>query len=284
MSPPAPAAPAPPERLTGSDLLPGDLDLVLRIDLAKVRRGLGSESSEELAERALREADPEAIVREALARADAAWLGLRVANLLDGDRVVVVELPKGTVRPDPIAWSAHEDRGEGDRVQLFDALVPPPRGGTARIVTLADGTVLFVSPVEVDAVDRVLLSGPDAERGQPEARGLLSLDWRVKRPGVRLQNRFPSLAALMRGIVRVRATVTMRGNELLLEGRMRCHDEPAASRVLRFVQTFAETAKQIERYGPLLKSLELSRAGSTVRVRWALPPEVVLGALRDGPS
>ncbi|MBW2524958.1 MAG: hypothetical protein JRI23_12310 [Deltaproteobacteria bacterium] len=276
---PPPTPPPPPATPSGPDLLPRDLDLVLRVDLAQMRRGLGEGPSEELTRRALQEADPEAIVRRTLARADAVWVGLRVGSLFEGDRVLVVDAPPGTVEPDPIAWSPRP--GGDDEVQQYDAATRPPRSGTARILILDDGTALFVSPVELDAVDRVLRDGPDAERGQPEARGLVSLDWRVQPPGVALQNRFPSLAALMRGVRRVRATVTMGGNELELEGRLICHSETSAGKVQRFLETFANTARQIERYEPLLRSLELRQAGNSVQVRWTLPPEAVLGLLRD---
>lgn len=277
----APRPPDQPARVVGTDLIPADLDLVLRVDLARVRNNLGPEPSRELSRRALDQADPDAVVRAALERADVVWVGLRLSDALAGDRVVVVESAAAPTEPDPVAWSPVPSSAE--EVRIFDAILPPRRSGTARIVRIGDDVTVFVSPVEIDSVARVLRQGPDPGRGEPAARGLISLDWRTKRPSVQMQNRFPSLAALLRGVVRVRATVTLHGDHLLLEGRMQCRHEPAAAKALRFLQTFVDTARMIDRYRAVLKSLALSRAGTTIRVRWPVPPELVLALVR-GPD
>ena len=53
------------KRLTASDLLPADLDVVLRVDMARLRAGLGPAFAEALAARA-GEAGGEAFVSEAM--------------------------------------------------------------------------------------------------------------------------------------------------------------------------------------------------------------------------
>lgn len=268
------------DRVQGADLIPADLDLVLRIDLARMRAGLGEESSAELSRRALDETGAEAFVREALERAEVAWLGLRVADLIGGDRVLVVESRDRPAEPDAIAWEAKPSDLEG--VAIYDSIRLAPRSGTARIVTLPGETTIYVSPVELDSVNRILEQGPDPNRCQPAARGVLSLDWRVKPPSHQLQNRFPSLARLMRGIERLRATLEFRGQELRLEGRMSCRDEAAAERVLRFLSTIAATAQQLERYRWLLEPLKLQTEGNMVQLRWTLAPTTLVELLRAG--
>src|SRR5262245_35428931 len=53
-----------------TDLFPADLDLVVRIDLARMRAGLGPSVARELAARALAESGGEEEVRSALACAE----------------------------------------------------------------------------------------------------------------------------------------------------------------------------------------------------------------------
>src|SRR5438552_1393840 len=80
-----------PRTWEGTDLIPADLDLVVRVDLGKLRASLGPEAAKELAREGLDRSQADAAVRAALASADIAWLGVRVAELEEGDRVLVTE-------------------------------------------------------------------------------------------------------------------------------------------------------------------------------------------------
>jgi hypothetical protein len=275
----AAAGPIRPGRRVPSDVMPADLDLVVRLDLARARASLGAEPMRQLSERALGTSDPEPEVRHALEHADVVWLGLRVADVLDGDRVMVTEAKDKPPKLDPTQWKPAEAGIE--RVVVYDAARPVGRDGTARIVDLGDGTMGFVSPVEADSVNRTLRNGPDPERGQPEARGLLSLDWRVGRPGVALVNRHPSLASLMTGVRRASAVLDTRGRELELEGRLQCRDAASAGRVARFLRTIAEAGRELPRFAKLVSSFELQESGSMVRIHWVAPPELVVELVRE---
>ncbi len=278
VSPTAPPAAEQPA-MRAADLIPADLDLVLRIDLGRLRRSLGPEPWDALAERTQVVSRAEGVVREALGRADVVWLGLRVADWDAGDRVLVVELPEGSaVTPDPFAWRRRQ--GYEPPLAVYDAIDSPPRHGTARIVLVGERAAAFVSPVEVSAVERVMRAGPDPERGEPNALGLLSLDWRARGLSSGMQERYPSLAALVGGIARVHATVSLTGGELELEGRLRCRDESAAARVLRFVQTIIEGAEQSPRYRGLLARMTARQAEGTVLLRWTVPSDAVRALLR----
>ncbi len=260
--------------LDATDLIPQDLDLVIRVDLAKVRDALGPEASKDLMGRAIEEAGTEGIVHQALAEADAVWLALRLADFESGDRVMVVRAHDEPVEPDSLAWSRQSSEVEG--VHIFDPLAAPARSGTGRIVRVGKREVIFVSPVEVTSVDRVLRRGPDPERGQPEARGLMSLDYRGRRLSPGLENRFPSLASLVGGVERVNATIEVTGHRLELEGRIRCQTPKAALKVIRFLETIRTVGGRNERYRELLDALQLERAAATVQVRWRLPREAVI--------
>jgi hypothetical protein len=186
----------------------------------------------------------------------------------------VVEAAAASLKPDSATWTLAEGPGEG--LLLYESRSPPDRAGTARIYDVASRALVFVSPVEVDAVARLIRQGPDANRLEPESRGLVSVDWRIRKPGAALQNRYPSLASLMAGMVRVSAVVEPRGSDLELEGRVQCHDDPSATRVGRFLRTIVDAGRERGLYAGLLDTLELSESGSLVRIRWILPPAALL--------
>jgi hypothetical protein len=260
-----------------TDLIPQDLDLVVRVNLAKVRDSLGPEPSQELMDRAFEDRKAEGIVHQALAEADAVWVGLRLADLDAGDRVMVVRAHRKPVKPDPIAWTSGGAAIAG--VQHFDPKVPPARSGTGRIFRVGARDAVFVSPVEVMSVDRVMRRGPDPDRGQPEARGLLSLDYRARRLSPGLENRFPSLSSLVAGVERINATVAVTGRQLDLEGRIRCKTPQAAIKVIRFLETIQNLGTRNKGHRELLAALRLERAAATIQLRWALPREAVVAFL-----
>ncbi|MBI4703015.1 MAG: hypothetical protein HY744_18010 [Deltaproteobacteria bacterium] len=263
------------------DLLPADLDLVLRFDLGRLRAALGPEPSQELSAQALGRAPDEGLVREALRAADVVWLGLRAADLEAGDRVLVVEAAAAPV-PDPIAWKPLPSGRTG--VRLFDSRTPAPRDGTSRIVKVGERVLAFVSPVEVASVSRVLRDGPDARRRQPAAAGLVSVDWRGRRLSPLLENRYPALASVLGSIAELRASVELVGADLNLDARVGCKDPGAAARVERVLKTIGAAAPQLPQHAELLRALALSRAESTVQVHWPLPRQAVLAALRALPG
>ena len=94
-----------PTKIDAVELIPGDLDLVMRIDLAKMRDSLEPHETKSIAESAVGKTKLDGLLRQTLARASVAWLGLRIADLDAGDRVLVVELERGAkqIAPDPIA-------------------------------------------------------------------------------------------------------------------------------------------------------------------------------------
>lgn len=267
------------------DLIPGDLDVVVRVDLSKVRDSLGADASEQLLERAADVASAAGLVRKALAGAEIVWLGLRMADVEHGDRVMVVRSVKQrgdqepVVQPDPIAWTK-QPTDVGD-VTRYLAKSTPTRDGTERIFTFDERTAIFVSPVESHSVERVLRRGPDAERGQPAARGLVSFDYRTGKLSTAHENAYPSLAALVAGMVRVQATVDVVADQLELDVRIRCKTNTAATKVARFLDTIVGATARRPRYADLLKELKIERSESVVTIAWPLPRAVVAALLVD---
>ncbi|WP_437525084.1 hypothetical protein WME79_37385 [Sorangium sp. So ce726] len=277
-----PAGPRVVRRIEPADLLPADLDLVVRVDVARMRDGLGQAASDELARRALDEA-PDEVLESALQRADVVWLGLRLADLEEGDRVVVLEGRMAGFTPDLGLWKpapAAQDGGTVDRVAVFDHRggVAGSRADTARIIALGDRAVALVSAVEVSSVARVLRDGPDAHRGDPAAEGLVSLDLRARRLPPYLARRFPSIGALVAGVARVRAVASLHDEGVRLDVELVGVDAAGAARARRFLEVFRDNVEDV-RYADLMKELSIEQVESTVRVRWLFPAPLVLALL-----
>lgn len=267
------------------DLLPGDLDVVIRVDLSTVRDSLGADTSELLLERAADVASAEGLVREALAKAEVVWLGLRMADLEHGDRVMVIRSVKERgdqepmIAPDDIAWSREPTAVEG--VARWVSKSGPPRQGIERIFTFGKRQAVFVSPVQSHSVERVLKRGADQDRGQPAARGLVSFDYRTGRLSNAHENAYPSLAALVAGMVRMRATVDVVADQLELDGRIQCKTNTAAAKVHRFLETIVTATARRPRYTALLENLTITQNESVISVKWPLPRAVVAALLVD---
>ncbi|WP_437710679.1 hypothetical protein WMF45_37440 [Sorangium sp. So ce448] len=273
----SPAGPRVVRRIEPADLLPADLDLVVRVDVARMRDGLGQAASDELARRALDEVPDEAL-ESALQRADVVWLGLRLADLEEGDRVVVLEGRMAGLTPDPGRWEPAPAAQDG--VAVFDRRggVAGSRADTARIIALGDRAVALVSAVEVSSVARLLRDGPDARRGDPAAEGLVSLDLRARRLPPYVARRFPSIGALVAGVARVRAVASLHDEGVRLDVELVGVDAAGAERARRFLEVFRDNVEDA-RYADLMKELSIEQVESTVRLRWLFPAPLVLALL-----
>ncbi|WP_437809632.1 hypothetical protein [Sorangium sp. So ce1078] len=279
----SPAGPRIVRRIEPADLLPADLDLVVRVDVARMRAGLGQAAADELARRALDEVPDEAL-ESALRRADVVWLGLRLADLEEGDRVVVLEGRMAGLAPDPERWeAAPAAQGVQGGVAVFDRRggVAGARADTARIVALGDRAVALVSAVEVSSVARVLRDGPDERRGDPAAEGIVSLDLRARRFPPALARRFPSLGALVAGVERVRAVASLADDGVRIEAEIVGVDPAGAGRARRFLEVLRDNVEDA-RYADLMKALSIEQVERTVRLRWLFPAPLVLALLSRG--
>jgi len=286
-----------------TDLIPADLELVLRVDISKVRDSLGPEASAALMDRAVDQVSSEGLIRRALSTSEIVWLGLRLSDIVAGDRVMVVRSIKqrqtsggelrgrSGIEPDRIAWTPSETTIDGLTRWQAKATAgattdstATPRDGTSHIFTFGDRDAVFVSPVEVHSVERVLRRGPDPQRGQPQARGLVSIDYRARSLSPTLRNRFPSLAVLIAGIVRINAIIDVTGKRMQLDGRIRCKTNRAAKKVVRFIETIRLATAKRPRHAELLTELTTDLEDKVVHLRWPLPRTVIRGLLSNEPT
>jgi hypothetical protein len=177
-----PRSPARPAIASVTDLLPSDLDVVVRLDVRRLR----AEPAFDGAERKLAEAAGSSMLRRilpALEGARAVWIGGRIMpDGFHGDGVVAIEANSsgGNVDSTLADPSLRRLGGAPEHVQLFERSTDA-RDEAALEVWLDDGGILLATPAEVDAVLRIVRAGADASRLEPPLRGLASFAGRSRR-------------------------------------------------------------------------------------------------------
>lgn len=170
--PPAPAV------TSASELLPADLDVVVRLDMARVKGALGELALTAIANQALARdspgKDPDELLITSLLGADVVYLAYRPSpSWTPLDRVLALQGRfEQLVRP-PSGFSGATDLGRDMR--YWDAKAPAARGGVARIYSFGERVRVFVSEAELDAVERTLDGLGSSRRLQPPEEGMLSL-------------------------------------------------------------------------------------------------------------
>lgn len=258
------------------ELFPSDLDLVVRVDLARLKAGMSSQFVSDLAKSTKVDAG-DALLRFLLPCADTLWVALRTSDLESGDRVVAIEGKDCIPKLDDKFWKQAPDTANG-ALRIWDRKTPAPRDETARVIRIGDRRVVLVSPVEIDSVQRVLRDGPDASRADPRAEGVVSIDLRARGLSPSTAERFPSLASIFRGVTRVKANATLDDDGMRVEGEIACKNAASAEKVQAFFAALHDNSGEAKS-GALVRSLSFEIVASIVRVKWRVPPEALRAAL-----
>lgn len=268
-------------RLDPIDLMPADLDLVLRIDMARMRAGIGPAVADALSARALASAGGD-VLESALPCADVVWMGVRAGEIDAGDRVVVLEGKSCAPEAKLSEWK--RIGAANAQLTIFRRVGEAPRAGTAEVIALSPRTHAFISPVELDSVHRLLRDGPDDKHGDPRAEGLISLDLRFARLPPALEAKFPSIGGIVAGLERVRASVVLVDEGLALDAQILSPTREGAERARKFLDALVENLAA-SRYAKLLEGVKIEQIDSTVRVRLVVSKAVVLAlvAPREAP-
>jgi hypothetical protein len=280
VAPRQPRGPRVVRRIEPAEVIPGDLDLVVRVDMGRMRSGIGQAATTELLARAAAEPG-EDWLRDAIGRADVVWVALRVADIISGDRVIVAEGKLGAAKPDLAEW-VPAPSAVGD-VTIYDRKAPPSRAGTARVVAIGDRALAFVTPVEVASVGRVLVEGPDEKRGEPPAEGVISADLRARRLPKPLELRFPSIASIVAGISRIRGTAVLVDDGAKVEVEIVAKSGGSAERTLKFLAALRDNVED-PRYADAIRAVKLELVGTIVRLRWVVPTRMLLGLVATDPG
>jgi hypothetical protein len=231
--PPPPRAPT--LALPG-DALPPDLDLVVRVDLARVRAALGAEGLALLrrgASTALVTDASGAILQSALEQADTALLALR-PELIPGeaDNVLVLEGHFAELGLERAlrdgGFSAPIDLG-GD-VRRFEHPGRLGRSAAARVYAFGDERLVFVSTAEIDSVEAVIERGLTPNQLKPKASGVFGFALRLRGVRTTLGQRFPLLAVAFGDAVHLDGSVEATDAGLALEVSLELPDAAGATR------------------------------------------------------
>ncbi len=259
-----------------TDLLPSDLDLVVRIDVGRMRSGIGPAAADAISRRALEGGD-EPELREALACAEVVWVATHAAEASEGDRVIVVEGRRCMPELPAARWE--RVRSANGKVRIFDRRDEAPRAGAARIMNLGNRATVFVSPVELDAVKRVLDAGPDERRGNPAAEGLVSVDLRARPLAPALAKKYPSIGAVLGGIERVRGTAALGDAGLKIDAEVVGRTPAGAALAAKFLSALRETLTASPRFGDAVKDAQVEQVEKRVNVKLTLPSKLLLALL-----
>ncbi len=175
---PLPPLPPAPSVVGAIDLIPPDLDVVVRLDLARVKAALGATVLATLAHQVLTQGsggqEPDDLVVASLMAAEQVYLAYRPSPLWTPlDRVLALQGHFEQLVQPPQGFSGATDLG-GD-LRYWDNKSTPPRAGVSRVYALGQRVRGFVSEAEIDAVERALAGFASPRRLEPPEEGTLSL-------------------------------------------------------------------------------------------------------------
>lgn len=266
---PLPALPPAPRASVPADLIPPDLDVVVRLDLGRVKSALGATAvsalgGEVLARGAPKQAADELLIASLL-EADVVYLGYRPSGSgLPLDRVLVLQGRFTQLMRPPAGFSGATDLGAD--VRYWDVTTPAPREGVARIYAVGDRLRAFASEAELDAVERQLQIGSGEQRLEAPAEGTLSLAARPALLAGVAGNGL--LRRLLEGSKRLTAVADLESDgvhlkaELVLENAEQAADLASAGKLV-LLRLLGERADQLELRSDaerVLMSVRLTRA------------------------
>ena len=235
---PPPSAPRP-GTVRAADAIPADLDLVVRLDLHKIRDTLGGPAMTALSERAvqgLRGADSatDALLLGALEQTDTLWLGVRPTRTLSAADSVWV-MSGRFPHFDPHRAESTPRFGPpldlGGDLRRYDRAHPAVRSAPARIYVHGDDLLISLSEAEIDSVERSFEEQRGAPPLEPAEKGVFSL---VARPQVLPLSLFAgveSVRRLLRSAHRLELNADLTGSGLDATLALKFEDAAAAEQV-----------------------------------------------------
>lgn len=192
-----PSVPPTPGPLAPSAALPDSSDLVLRLDLERLRGELGAELLRRvLVATLVSEVDAPAntLLAAAVDRADLGLVGFALgSSLASSDKVLVLRGHFASLDPGARWAPLSADQGA---LEAFDADVPDSAGSFTRAYRLEDELVVLAPRSEAGAIERRLAGG--AREGlHPPDRGVLSLAVRPEAFVSSYLGRYPTLGGYL---------------------------------------------------------------------------------------
>jgi hypothetical protein len=257
------------------DAVPPDLDLVVRVDLAKVRSALGPAGLASLRHGADALGETrQALVERALEASDTVVLALRPELIPhETDNVLVLSGHFTGLGVDRAlrqsGWSAPVDLG-GD-VRRFDRPERVSRGTPARVYAFGDERLVFVSTAEIDSVEAVLERGRAPSSVKPQSRGVLAFAARLRTLGAGLAASYPEFADAVGPALAVQGVVDSTATGLGLEVALELPTEAEATRTSDALGRIRQALLTTEgKMAPMAQNANVQAVGRFAVVRVAL--------------
>jgi hypothetical protein len=283
---PPPATP-PPSVASPTDAIPGELDLALRIDLARMRAVLGERALTELADKGWPEGasgDPgsERWLAGAMAHADTIWIALRPAARAElTDSVTILRGRFSGFDPRAGAsspWQSAIDLGGGWR--RYDRTAPPSRAAPARIYARGDELLVLVSSASLDSAERQIELRSSDPHLEPAGKGVISLEARGRALRDALAERSPSVARFLARAERLRANADLDTFGLSAELELTLETASDAKTAADALGLVAKGAlDQGGLAARLARGLHIEAVGTRVVARITLAPDAVAALL-----
>jgi len=261
--------------------IPPDLDLVLRIDLGRVRSALGPSAVgmiQGLGEAGAEAGAPRDLVAQALARAEVVLVAARLDRGADLDTVVVLEGPLRGLTPPSSGWSVPTDLG-GD-VRRWDRKGPGPRESPARVYAFGDERLVVLSEAEIDSVEAVIERGMPPNPLTPRSRGIVAFAARLRGVRNELAARAPLFAKALGGATGLEGNLEPSATGLTLDLSIELESEASAEHARELIESVRELfANGSGQAAEIARSATVAAAGRSVTVRSGVPPALVMLAL-----
>jgi hypothetical protein len=264
---------------SAADLLPADLDVVVRIGWARLRASpLYGIAAQSLPERAGTVA-----LGAALERARTVVVGARVMpDGLHGDGVLAIETEETDLEPATIRHVLGADalapRALPGGIVVHEAGSTPGRTDPALLIVAPRTGLVLATAGEADAVLRVAREGPSAGKLEPPARGLVSFAIRAPRGSgwVTASGDRAALKSLTEGLETARGTLDLADDGVELSAEIRYGEAAlaasAAARVREMIDTLAGgTGPWAEAARRWKSSMALSVDDAAVSVSMTIP-------------
>ena len=271
--------PSAPTVMRALDAMPGDLDLVVRLDLKRIRDTLGTAAMQGITEQAVRglrgeDQATDALLLGALAKTDTLWLGMRPRGRLRRWRHGLRHGRqfsgfRSACRCEHAAFPKYLDLGGAFR--RYDRAAPQSRSAPARIYARGDDLVVSLSEAEIDSVERSLEQRRGTPPLEPAEKGALSA---VARPRVlppEVLEASPTLQHLAERAIRCELTADLTSAGVDATLSLKFEDSSAAERVGRALGDLRDTLKgDPGRLAKLADRLKVSNAAEYVTLQLAL--------------
>ena len=265
--------PRAPSKRGAAEQIPVHLDLVLRIDLRRIREALPPTVFADLASLVSKKAmAPGEVVSQALVFSDTVWIGLRPSmDPARWDHVLVLEGDFSKVATHDLGKVFRPPRDLGGGLFVRDVWEEAARTEPARLYTYLEKRWLIASAAEVDALERVLEGGHYERHLEPKERGTLSFVTPLEQFMNELSQSSPRLAELLGKPVSASGWVDLSANVFELEMRIEFRTTRAAASAARTLKL--TTTYLIRRLTGEKSGLSISQADSDLILTGAISVE-----------